>query len=87
MVKRIGYVIPTTVTVTMITLHDGLLLKSIENDVDAAKTHLNNHVTTEEIQILDKDCGYCQIISKSSSGNEKYVYKNNRKRHCLLQIS
>ena len=65
-----------------------LLLKSIEHDVDTAKTHLNNHVTTEEeILTLDKDCEYCQIISKSSSGNEKYVYKIIGKRHCLLQIS
>jgi hypothetical protein len=56
--------------------YNPLLPKSIENDVDAAKARLNNHVTTEEeILTLDKDCEYCQIISKSSSGNEKYVYK------------
>ena len=53
-----------------------ILLKSIENDV----------TTEEEILTLDKDCEYCQIISKSSSGNEKYVYKIG-KRHCLFQIS
>jgi hypothetical protein len=42
-----------------------LLLKSIMKDVDAAKTHLNNHVTTEEeILNLDKDCEYCQIYFK-----------------------
>jgi hypothetical protein len=42
-----------------------LLLKSIIKDVDAAKTHLNNHVTTEEeILNLDKDCEYCQIYFK-----------------------
>ena len=56
--------------------YNPLLLKSIENDVDAAKAHLNNHVTTEEeILTLDKDCEYCQIISKSSSGNENMYTK------------
>ena len=45
--------------------YNPLLLKIIENDVDAAKTHLNNHVTTEEeILTLDKDCEYCQIYFK-----------------------
>jgi hypothetical protein len=39
-----------------------LLLRSIMKDVDAAKTHLNNHVTIEEqFLTLDKNCGYCQI--------------------------
>ena len=29
---------------------------------DAARTHLNNHVTMEEeILTLDKNCEYCQI--------------------------
>ena len=59
-----------------LTDYNPLLLKIIENDVDAAKTHLNNHVTTEEeILTLDKDCEYCQIISKSSSGNENMYTK------------
>jgi hypothetical protein len=45
--------------------YNPLLPKSIENDVDAAKARLNNHVTTEEeILTLDKDCEYCQIISE-----------------------
>jgi hypothetical protein len=48
-----------------LTDYNPLLLKIIENDVDAAKTHLNNHVTTEEeILTLDKDCEYCQIYFK-----------------------
>ena len=56
--------------------YNPLLPKSIENDVDAAKARLNNHVTTEEeILTLDKDCEYCQIISKSSSGNENMYTK------------
>ncbi|HEU4443753.1 MAG TPA: hypothetical protein VFR94_03660 [Nitrososphaeraceae archaeon] len=39
--------------------------KSIEKDIDAARTHLNNHVTTEEkILTLDKNCEYCQIYLK-----------------------
>jgi hypothetical protein len=29
-----------------LTDYNPLLLKSIENDVDAARTHLNNHVTS-----------------------------------------
>jgi hypothetical protein len=34
-------------------------------DVDAAKTHLNRHVTIEEeILTLDKNCEYCQIYFK-----------------------
>jgi len=42
-----------------------LLLKSIVKDVDAARTHLNNHVTIEEqILTLDKNCEYCQICFK-----------------------
>jgi hypothetical protein len=53
--------------------YNPLLPKSIENDVDAAKARLNNHVTTEEeFLTLDKDC---QIISKSSSGNENMYTK------------
>jgi hypothetical protein len=45
--------------------YNPILLKSIENDIDAAKTHLNNHVTTEEeVLILDEDCEYCQIYLK-----------------------
>ena len=48
-----------------LTDYNPLLLKIIKNDVDAAKTHLNNHVTTEEeILTLDKDCEYCQIYFK-----------------------
>jgi hypothetical protein len=39
-----------------------LLLKSIIKDVEAARTHLNNHVIIEEeILALDKNCEYCQI--------------------------
>jgi hypothetical protein len=42
-----------------------LVAKSIEKDIDAAKTHLNSHVTTEEeILTLDKNCEYCQIYFK-----------------------
>ena len=42
-----------------------LVAKSIEKDIDTARTHLNNHVTTEEeILTLDKDCEYCQIYFK-----------------------
>jgi hypothetical protein len=42
-----------------------LLARSIEKDIDAAKTHLNNHVTIEEeILTLDKSCEYCQIYLK-----------------------
>ena len=42
-----------------------LLAKIIEKDIDAAKTHLDNHVTTEEqILTLDKNCEYCQIYFK-----------------------
>ena len=42
-----------------------LLARSIEKDIDAAKTHLNNHVTMEEeILTLDKSCEYCQIYFK-----------------------
>jgi hypothetical protein len=45
---------------------DPLLLRSIvEEDVDAAKNHLNRHVTIdEEILSLDKNCEYCQIYFK-----------------------
>jgi hypothetical protein len=42
-----------------------LLAKTIEKDIDAAKTHLNNHVTTEEVILtLDRNCEYCQIYFK-----------------------
>ena len=42
-----------------------LLTKSIEKDIDAAKTHLDNHVTAEEqILTLGKNCEYCQIYFK-----------------------
>ena len=45
--------------------YNPLLLRSIVKDVDAAKTHLNNHVTVEEeILTLDKNCEYCQIYFK-----------------------
>ena len=41
------------------------MARSIEKDIDAAKTHLNNHVTIEEeILTLDKNCEYCQIYFK-----------------------
>jgi hypothetical protein len=46
-----------------------LLLKDIENDVDTAKTHLNNHVTPEgQILHLNKNCEYCQIYFKEEEG-------------------
>jgi hypothetical protein len=42
-----------------------LLAEIIEKDLDAAKTHLDSHVTTEEqILTLDKNCEYCQIYFK-----------------------
>jgi hypothetical protein len=42
-----------------------ILVRSIEKDIHAAKTHLNNHVTAEEeILTLDKGCEYCQIYFK-----------------------
>jgi hypothetical protein len=42
-----------------------LLTKIIEKDIDAAKTHLDNHVTAEEqILTLGKNCEYCQIYFK-----------------------
>jgi hypothetical protein len=46
--------------------YNPLLLRSIvEEDVDAAKNHLNRHVTIdEEILTLDKNCEYCQIYFK-----------------------
>ena len=45
--------------------YNPLLLMSIMKDVDAAKAHLNNHVTLqEEILTLDKNCEYCQIYFK-----------------------
>jgi hypothetical protein len=46
--------------------------KSIEDDINAAaRTHLNSHVTTEEVILtLDKNCEYCQIMLK----NERIWY-------------
>ena len=42
-----------------------LLAKSIKKDINAAKTHLDNHVTAEEqILTLDKNYDYCQIYFK-----------------------
>jgi hypothetical protein len=42
-----------------------LVAKSIEKDIDKARTHLKSHVTAEEeILTLDKDCEYCQIYLK-----------------------
>jgi hypothetical protein len=42
-----------------------LLAKIIKKDIDAAKTPLDNHITTEErILTLDKNCEYCQIYFK-----------------------
>jgi hypothetical protein len=40
------------------------MLASIKKDIDAARTHLNNHVREEEILTLDKSCEYCQIYFK-----------------------
>ena len=43
-----------------------LVAKTIKKEIDAARTHLNNHVTTEEeILTLDKNCEYCQIYFKA----------------------
>jgi hypothetical protein len=40
-----------------------LVAKSIKNDIDAAKTHLDNHVTIEEkILTLDKNCEYTDLF-------------------------
>ena len=46
--------------------------KGIEEVIDAAaRTHLKNHVTTEEeILTLDINCEYCQIILT----NERICY-------------
>jgi hypothetical protein len=45
--------------------HTPLLTRIIEKDIDAAKSHLNKHVTIEEeILALDKICEYCQIYFK-----------------------
>jgi hypothetical protein len=45
--------------------HSPLLTRIIAKDIDAAKTHLNNHITTEEeILALDKNCEYRQIYFK-----------------------
>ena len=42
-----------------------LVAKSIEKDIDKARTHLKSHVTAEdEILTLDRDCEYCQIYLK-----------------------
>jgi hypothetical protein len=41
-----------------------VLAQSIKKDIDAARTHLNNHVREEEILTLDKSCEYCQIYFK-----------------------
>jgi hypothetical protein len=42
-----------------------IVAKSIEKDIDVARTRLNSHVTTkEEILTLDKNCEYCQIYLK-----------------------
>jgi hypothetical protein len=42
-----------------------VLAQSIRKDIDAARTHLDNHVTAEEeILTLDKNCEYCQIYFK-----------------------
>ncbi|HEX5977060.1 MAG TPA: hypothetical protein VFY68_07265 [Nitrososphaeraceae archaeon] len=41
-----------------------VLAQSIKKDVDAARTHLNNHVREEEILTLDRNCEYCQIYFK-----------------------
>jgi hypothetical protein len=41
------------------------LAKIVEKDLDAAKAHLDSHVTPEEqILTLDKNCEYCQIYFK-----------------------
>jgi hypothetical protein len=40
-----------------------LVAKSIEKDIDTARTHLNSHVTTEEeILTLDKNCFSWSLI-------------------------
>ena len=42
-----------------------VVAKSIEKDIDIARTHLKSHVTNEEgILNLDKNCEYCQIYLK-----------------------
>ena len=42
-----------------------IVTKSIEKDIDMARTHLSSHVTPkEEILTLDKNCEYCQIYLK-----------------------
>lgn len=48
-----------------------VLAQSIKKDVDAARTHLNNHVREEEILTLDRNCEYCQIYFKSEGINTK----------------
>ena len=42
-----------------------VLTQTIKKDIDAARTHLNNHVREEEILALDKNCEYCQIYFKA----------------------
>ena len=45
--------------------YNPLLRSIVKEDVDAAKNHLNRHVTIdEEILTLDKNCEYCQIYFK-----------------------
>jgi hypothetical protein len=45
--------------------YNSLLLRSIVKDIEAAKTHLNNHVTVEkQILTLDKNCEYCLVYLK-----------------------
>ena len=42
-----------------------IVTKSIEKDIDMARTHLSSHVIPkEEILTLDKNCEYCQIYLK-----------------------
>lgn len=50
-----------------------IVAKSIEKDIDMARTHLNSHVTTkEEILTLDNDCEYCQFILRIEH-NSKFI--------------
>jgi hypothetical protein len=39
-----------------------LLAKSIQKDIEAAKTHLSNHDTIEEVLTLDMNCEYYQYL-------------------------
>jgi len=46
-------------------IYENILLKSIEENVDTAKTHLWYHIMTEgKFLNLDKNCEYCQIYFK-----------------------